>query len=286
MLYLYSDLGFYNLDFIDMFSCIHDYYTIPLLSLSGYLYDKKQDRIIRFEDTEIINDINDYFYYYEQYGIYSDYIKAVNDINTGIIITTASTCLQSPTGNSDFTYYLLYKDKKFESFLGMPCMVISAASLKNERALIFLDYLFSDIDANILVSHGIKDQNYRFENGFCMDTNRISLVSVYNPKFILPAWPDIANFHNVFNAYLDSLYVPDYQLKLYNDYNLLKKYNDQIRSDEYGLKEREDILKQYIKTYGKIEKFQAYDDMLHALGKTTDRSKNVEDLLKSLNILK
>lgn len=279
----YSNLGCNPGNAIPFFANVNDYLTIPFQQQSGYLYDHKKNQIARFEDTHILENMRDFYHYYGLYGVNSYYSQAINDTNIGIIVTNAYNCMMNSTISNEFEYYLLYKEKKFESFHYVPMVVISASSDKSERALIFLNYLFSDMNANILVSHGLENQNYQIRSGVCIDIKPVSLMGIYNPQHILPAWPDTLSFQRVFDDYLDSVYIQDNLLTLYNDYELLKKYKSIIESkEEYGLKGREEIINQYTAANNKEEKNEAFYGMLHTLEKTTDFSIELQAFSESI----
>ena len=278
----YSDIGCMPIRSADVFSSIHDYYELPLFSRSGYLCDTKNDRIVRIEDSEMMDDIDLFLYYYDQYGADTNYENALNNTDIGIIITTFTEFYRYPSGDDSFDYYLLYKDKKFNVFTNVPVYVISSSSLKSERAIILLDFLFSDREANILASWGIENQNDRYENGARINMNIFSLMSIYNPQVIAPTRMNTEDFYDIYHGYLSGTYVPEMLSKLYKDYDLTKEYRSGLRSDEYSLKEREDLILKYIMAIGKEEKYKKFEEMIHDLNKTTDLSEKIKGFLESI----
>jgi maltose-binding protein MalE len=282
--YFCCDYGWSANNAIDFFVNINDYLTIPFITTqSGYLYDPKNNHIVKFEDTPVLEQLRNFYYYYDLYGIDSFYHEAVNNNNVGIILEKAYYCLIQPVDSNAFKYFLLYKSKKFESFHYVPLWVISAASHKSERSLIFLNYLFNNMDANLLASYGIENRNYKIgNNGVLVNIKPASLMRICNPKYILPTWPDPTSFREIFDLYHRSVFAQDRLLDLYNDYDLLKEYIRIIESkDAHVFTERKEALRPYTLTMGKEEKIQAFNDMLQALEKIGDENPELLVILES-----
>ena len=279
---LYSTLG----DIIQILANINDYYTIPSNSNNGYIYDRKKDNILRFEDTNIINELSNYISYYDTYGVNSNYTRAINDGNTGVILTTAIYYMNTSIENYEFDYYLLYKGKKFQySFKNVFCMVVSAGSGNSERALILLDYLYSDKEAYDLITYGKYGEDYVIRNGIYVVANPVSLMNIFNPLLISLQQPNNSTYRISLKEYLDGVYIPNYLKNLYNDYELYKKYNEMLYNtkDQFKISEREEIILQYsIAANNKDQIRGAFETMLLKLEKTTNLSEDLYYAIQNL----
>lgn len=272
---------------ISMFANINNYYLLPsLYYFGGYIHDYEHDRIVRFEDTNIVNDMIEFYTMLSQYGVLSSGGSMQNNDKTGIILTNS---LFFVPEDPAYNYFPLYKDKSFQiNCQSMQSMVISANSKKPERALILFDYLFSDKEAYDMVRYGVEGVNYKIENGlYKRESGKgISLIPLFNQVYEPPSWQDFNGFRNAIDIYMNCSTIAPYDEIVYSDYTTSKQYRDMYTqiTDEYKITDRDDIINTYkrVSSSEPTKEIDAFYDMLRALTIIDDYSEQIYNAIQDI----
>ena len=277
--FFYSEINSFTI--LDIFSNAKQLYRLAE-NWDGYYFDEEEQSIVGFEDTDTIVSMEDYFYFIDKYGKNSSYEEAIKDKQIGVILTTVGD-IHSYSESTEFDFYPLYQGQKFSfPYNSMTYLVVAQSSGKYERALILLDFLYSNKEAYDLVTLGIPGVHYEYKNGKYVNINPVTLLWLYNKNIAYRLLPD--KYYTATDLYLHNLYIPDFFKPIYKDYEILKQYVNIIYDDEdiYGTKERNRIIMPFIFQNNKGQEKIAFYKMLNSLEQTTDRSSELTIATKNL----
>ena len=164
----------------------------------------------------------------------------------------------------------------------MTYLVVAQSSGKYKRALILLDFLYSNKEAYDLVTLGIPGVHYEYKNGKYVNINPVALLRLYNDQLKSRLLPD--SYYTAMDLYLENVFIPSFFKPIYEDYEILKQYVNIIYDDEdsYGMKERNRIIMPFIFQNNKEQEKLAFYNMLNSLKQTTDRSSELTIATRNL----
>lgn len=276
--FFYSEINSFTI--LNIFSNTNQLFKLPTENFDGYYFDEEEQSIVRFEDTDTIVSLEDYYYFIDKYGKNTSYEDAIRDKQIGVILTPIG-ITHRYFESAEYDFYPLYQDKKILfHYNSMTYLVVAQSSGKHERALILLDFLYSNKEAYDLVTLGISGVHYEYKNGKYVNINPVTLLRLYNDQLKSRLLPD--SYYTATDLYLENLFIPSFFKPIYEDYEILKQYVDILYNDEdsYGMKERNRIIMPFICNKGQ-EKVAFYK-MLNLLKQTTDRSSELTIATRNL----
>ena len=264
-----------------IFSNINDCYLLPDMRVfGGYVHDLVNDKIVRFEDTEILNDMKAYYENWDKHGILDKKIDFEQNDRVGIALFDS--VLKVPN-TKDYQFFPLHTDKRFQiDYKNAVSMVVSANAKYPERTLILFDYLFSDKKAYDLACFGVEDVDYSVQDGTYKGGTRMFFM--FNYMYEPPAWPDITEFRRILDSCIQCAFMSPYDELIYKDFDLLSAYSEKLGQikDEFQITQRNDAFRNYDRTSSvePKEETNAFYQMLSILHDTDDYSQQIFEMLQ------